>query len=37
MLTEDVVAGSRVELRLTLTKFGGAAATVGYEVVVESL
>jgi hypothetical protein len=37
MLTDQVVAGSAVELHLVMTKFGPPAATVGYEITIESL
>jgi len=33
-LDGELVAGSSIELRLVMTKFGGEAASVGYEVVI---
>ncbi len=35
-IDEELVAGSPIELRLVMTKFGGNAATIGYEVVIRS-
>ncbi len=35
-IDEGLVAGSQIELRLVMTKFGGDAATVGYEVVIHA-
>ena len=35
-IDEGLVAGSQIELRLVMTKFGGDAATIGYEVVIRS-
>jgi len=35
-IDEGLVAGSQIELRLVMTKFGGDAAAIGYEVVIRS-
>lgn len=33
-MTDALVAGSVIELRLVMTKFGGDGATIGYEVII---
>ncbi len=35
-IDEGLVAGSPIERRLVMTKFGGNAATIGYEVVIRT-
>ncbi|GMQ85737.1 MAG: hypothetical protein BMS9Abin07_1305 [Acidimicrobiia bacterium] len=35
-IDNDLVGGSPIELRLVMTKFGGDAATIGYEVLIRS-
>ena len=33
-MTDGLVAGSLIELRLVMTQFGGDSATIGYEVTI---
>lgn len=34
-IDDPLVAGAAIELSLVMTKFGGGAVTVGYEVIIE--